>query len=287
MRSARFHRGSWFTYTRLELLEVFRRPPRQLGVGRNYVEKSSGPSSSILRLPGHQRFKPLPAYRKSGEARGANYPQQAPAPFNAKGSYRNFLSTFARSLDAIAPIVRVYLFALNVPSLLLFHRRLDGHLGTARAQVPAKTACESGQTQSAQRYMRLKNCELRFQWRGSEWPCWIRFRLLSRATALSERCSMIDKASKRARTPPRSPIRARGQKCLLGDDAREESASDTCQPPVTSKSHGRADKLIDLVSSSSIDGTVRVFTESLVLAWTFFPTGALTDSTQSEHRRPP
>ena len=88
---------------------------------------------------------------------------------------------------------------------------------------------------------------------------------------------MLDKASKRARTPPRSPIRARGQKCLLGDDAREESASDTCQPPVTSKLHGRADKLIDLVSSSSIEDTLSVFNETDVLKAEalVFPTGPL------------
>ena len=69
------------TLYRLELLEVFRRPPRQLGVGRNYVKKSSRPSSSILRLPGHQRFKPLPAYKKSREARCANRMHHPPAPF--------------------------------------------------------------------------------------------------------------------------------------------------------------------------------------------------------------
>ena len=39
----------------------------------------------------------------------------------------------------------------------------------------------------------------------------------------------------------------------------------SCEPAVTSKSHGHADRLIDLVLSSSTDDTVRVFTETVVL----------------------
>ena len=77
--------------------------------------------------------------------------------------------------------------------------------------------------------------------------------------ALGERCSVLDAVSKRARTPLRSPICARGQKCLLVDNARDEIASDMCESSVTSKSHGRVAKLIDLVLSCSIDDTARVF----------------------------
>ena len=159
---------------------------------------------------------------------------------------------------------------LTLARLLLFHRRLHGRLRTCRAQAPVKTACESEQTLSVQRYMRLKNCETRSISKGGRWPCWIRFRLLPRPTALGERCSVLDTVSKRARTPPRSPIRARAGKCVLGDDAREKSAPDTCEPPVTSKSRGRVYKLIDLVSSSSIDDTVSVFTETNALRSSFF-----------------
>ena len=140
-----------------------------------------------------------------------------------------------------------------------------------REHLPVKTACESEQTLSVQRYMRLKNCETRSISKGGRWPCWIRFRLLPRPTALGERCSVLDTVSKRARTPPRSPIRARAGKCVLSVDAREKSASDTCEPPVTSKSRGRVYKLIDLVSSSSIDeDTVSVFTETNALRSSFF-----------------
>ena len=80
--------------------------------------------------------------------------------------------------------------------------------------------------------------------------------------ALGERCSVLDTVSKRARTPLRSPICARGQKCLLVDNARDEIASDMCESSVTSKSHGRVCKLIDLVLSYSIEDTVRVVDET-------------------------
>ena len=88
--------------------------------------------------------------------------------------------------------------------------------------------------------------------------------------ALGERCSVLDTVSKRARTPHRSPICVRGQKCLLVDNARNEMASDMCESSVTSKSHGRVCKLIDLVLSSSIEDTVRVVDETDALRSSFF-----------------
>ena len=81
---------------------------------------------------------------------------------------------------------------------------------------------------------------------------------------------MLDTVSKRARTPHRSPICARGQKCLLVDNARDEIASDMCESSVTSKSHGRVCKLIDLVLSSSIEDTVRGVDETDALRSSFF-----------------
>ena len=88
--------------------------------------------------------------------------------------------------------------------------------------------------------------------------------------ALGERCSVLDTVSKRARTPLRSPICVHGQKCLLVDNARDEIASDMCESSVTSKSHGRVCKLIDLVLSSSIEDTVRVVDETDALRSSFF-----------------
>ena len=161
---------------------------------------------------------------------------------------------------------------LTLARLLLFHRRLHGHMRASRAHVPVKTACESEQTLSFQRYMRRKNSDS-FLTREA---AGVKTRLFSRATASRERCTAVDAVSMRARTPPRSPIRARATKCLLGDDAREESVSGACEPTATRKSHGRANTLIDLVLSSSIDGTVNVYTESFVLRSSFFPPDPLT-----------
>ena len=137
-----------------------------------------------------------------------------------------------------------------------------------RAHVPVKTACESEKALSVQRYMRRKNSDS-FLTREA---AGVKTRLFSRATASRERCTVVDTVSMRARTPPHSLIRARARKCLLGDDAREESVSGACEPTTTRKSHGRANTLIDLVLSSSIDDTVNVFTESFVLRSSFFPT---------------
>ena len=100
--------------------------------------------------------------------------------------------------------------------------------------------------------------------------------LFPRVTALSERYTVIDTVSKRARTPLHSPIRARDQKCPSGGGARREIDCCSCEPTVTSKSHGHADRLIDLVLSSSTDDTVRVFTESVVLTSSLFPSAPLT-----------
>ena len=54
-------------------------------------------------------------------------------------------------------------------------------------------------------------------------------------------------------------------------DAREKSASDMCEGETGSEARGRVCKLIDLVSSSSIDDTVRAFTETDALRSSFFP----------------
>ena len=167
--------------------------------------------------------------------------------------------TFLRSPDASRrDCARV---PLTLARLLLFHRRLHHDLHTSHAHVVVKTACESEQTLSVQRYMRLKIGQIHSQWRGDRWPCWIRFRLFPRASALGKRCTVVDTVSKQYRTPPRSPIRARGQKCMLSDDAREKSVSGACVPTAGMKAHGRANRLIDLVLSSTIDHTQRVFTK--------------------------
>ncbi len=131
-----------------------------------------------------------------------------------------------------------------------------------RGYAPVKTACESEQRHERERYHRLKKSDsvLTRETAG------VKTGLFSRATASSEQCTVIDTVWMRARTLPRSPIRARATKCLLGDDAWERIVTGACVPTATRKSHGCANTLIDLVLSSSIDGTVKVFTESFVLS---------------------
>ena len=152
---------------------------------------------------------------------------------------------------------------------------------TCRLRDPVKTACESEQTLSVQRYMRRKNSDS-FLTREA---AGVKTRLFSRATASRERCTAVDAVSMRARTPRRSPIRARATKCLLGDDASREIACDACEPTATSKSYKRANTLIDLVSSSSIDDTVSVLTESVVLKSTKFPLDPLAKETGQTRRK--
>ena len=140
-------------------------------------------------------------------------------------------------------------------------RSAFGSFSSPSSRDPAH-GCESEQTLSVQRYMRLKIAQIHSQWRGDRWPCWIRFQLFPRASALSKRSTVVDTVSEQYRTPPRSPIRARGQKRKVHAQRRRSGA---CVPTAGMKARGRANTLIDLVSSSSIDGTVNVFTESVVL----------------------
>ena len=136
---------------------------------------------------------------------------------------------------------------------------------------PSKRGLKARIAFSHCRYIRLKIGQIHFQWRGDRWPCWIRFRLFPRASALSERCTVVDTVSKQYRTPPRSPIRARAQKCQLGIDAREESVSGACVPTAGMKARGRANRLIDLVLSPTIDHTQRVFTKRTFWHGRIFP----------------
>ena len=80
----------------------------------------------------------------------------------------------------------------------------------------------------------------------------------------------IETSSYTQHGPAQPPIRARDQKCLPGGSARREIDCSACVPTVGSKSYGRVYTLIYLVSSSSIDDTVRVFNETDTLSSSFF-----------------
>ena len=101
-----------------------------------------------------------------------------------------------------------------------------------RLHVAVKTACESDQTLSVQRYQRRKTSDSFLTCEAAG----VKTRLFLRATASRERCTAVDTVSMRARTPHRSPIRARATKYLLGDDAREEPVSGVCELEVDTQS---------------------------------------------------
>ena len=74
--------------------------------------------------------------------------------------------------------------------------------------------------------------------------------------AMFHRRRRIESRSLSAPQPyPRA--RSKEQSATVGEtlDTREKMVTRACEPTGASKSHGRADKLIDLVSSSSIDDT--------------------------------
>ena len=75
------------------------------------------------------------------------------APPAVRGPVETYFHTLTRPRRDCARV------PLSARCLLLFHRRLHGDMHACRAHVPVKTACESEQTQSVQRYMRRKNSD--------------------------------------------------------------------------------------------------------------------------------
>ena len=70
-------------------------------------------------------------------------------------------------------------------------------------------------------------------------------------------------------------------------DSREESVSRACEPTGASMSYERVYKLIDLISSSSIGYTNRLFTVAVVLTWSLFSTVALNRAPTRHPRHAP
>ena len=120
-----------------------------------------------------------------------------------------------------------------------------------RASVRGTLVCKSGTCHS--------------HWRSTDEACWTKSLRLPYATAFSRCSTVVDTVSKRARTLPCSPNRARCSKCLLSNKRSKKIECGTCEPKVTSMSYGRVYELIDLVSSSSIDITASVFNITAVL----------------------
>jgi hypothetical protein len=140
--------------------------------------------------------------------------------------------------------------------------RLDGHIATRRGYVPVlvrsrtREACENGRDRRPKLLVNALASETR------SWPTRTLTWLLLRALPLKERATVVDTVSIPTLSPPRSPIRARDEMCLLILGAQNKTARCTCEPAVACKELRGVCRLIDLVSSSSIDATNCLFTES-------------------------
>ena len=116
--------------------------------------------------------------------------------------------------DAIVVCARylsVSALTVTLASLLLFHRGFDGRMAMRCGYAPVKIACGSEQRRERERYQRLKTSDSVLTREAAG----VKTGLFSRATASRELCTVIDTVSMRARTPPRSPIRARATHGLV------------------------------------------------------------------------
>ena len=110
-----------------------------------------------------------------------------------------------------------------------------------------------------------------FQWRDRQ-SLNLELKLLfRRASPFKERCSMVDAASKPARTLLRSSTRAHPEVGMLIVDASREMAVCTCQPAVVREEPRGECTFTELVLSSSFGDTHTVFAQSGVLRSRFFP----------------
>ena len=111
---------------------------------------------------------------------------------------------------------------------------------------------------------------------------WTLSQLFPRATELSECCTVVDTVSNRLRTVLHSPIRARAENFLVGCRRSSESACWRVSSAATTQYIFVAYRLIDLISSSSIDPTYKVFTESFVLTLVTFSYCTCTPFTEAK-----
>ena len=89
--------------------------------------------------------------------------------------------------------------------------------------------------------------------------------LLLCASALKERCSMVDAASNPARTLLRSSTRAHPEVGMLTVDVSREMAVCTCQPAVVREEPRGECTFIELVLKTSFGDTLTVFAQYGVL----------------------
>ena len=155
---------------------------------------------------------------------------------------------------------------LTLARVLLCHRHLDHGTRKLLVRAMVKTAFAYLQSCERERGPRPEQRRQRLHIGAAGGSTRTLARLFPRASPLGERCPVVDTVPKAIRTPPRVPLAARALKSHLFHRCRlEETASgallltergvESCEVCII---YGR----IDLVSSSSIDHTANVFSES-------------------------
>ena len=145
-------------------------------------------------------------------------------------------------------------------------------MATYHPRVPNAVRARESSALENGRVLESFSCAQVSEWRAPAWPSWSLASLLLRESPLKKGFAVVDAASMRAPSPPGDPIRARAEMCLLLVGSREKMTCCTCVPEVMYLELCDVCRLIDLVSSYSIDATANIFTESDVLTWPIFPT---------------
>ena len=99
---------------------------------------------------------------------------------------------------------------------------MDGHIATRRGYVPVKVRSKKLEAFELSRYMRPKLLVNAIASEARRWPTRTLTRLLLRALPLKKRATVVDTVPMPTLSPPRSPIRARDEMCLLSSSALEK-----------------------------------------------------------------
>ena len=169
--------------------------------------------------------------------------------------------------------------------LLLFHRRLDGGTHALHVRAAEKTEVESEQTRGREATPHPQTKWQPGDWRAAAWSSWTLSLLFLRDSPFKKRFTVVDAASKPTLKQLGYSMRARAEMCLLLARARRESACDRCALTAFCWELRGDCRLIDLVSSSSLDDTASLLAESDVLTWSISTAGPATSGREDRDGR--
>ena len=156
---------------------------------------------------------------------------------------------------------------LTAAPLLLFHRRLKMRTHAQCVRALFQTELKSEQTRGREAFPHPQTERQPGDWRAAAWSSWTLSLLFLRDSPFKERFTVVDAASKPTLKQLGYSMRARAEMCLLLARARRESACDRCALTAFCWELRSDCRLIDLVSSSSLDDTASLLAESDVLTW--------------------